>query len=133
LLVVWHVRLVRVHEPVDKGLDRDGLKLLASALIDKVLSVLFFCLVQIFDLIVLIEKSEKDEKKKSLLSLTGLRKTYRLISKFSQIIKVSTAPCSSADIVSAIAKQYLPVSRLISSKYWPEMSLAEFQKESNYK
>ena len=64
MLVVWHVRLVRVNEPVDKGLDRDGLKLLASALIDKVLSVLFFCLVQIFDLIVLIEKSEKDEKKK---------------------------------------------------------------------
>lgn len=42
--------------------------------------------------------------------------TYLWISKFSQQIKISTAPSSNAFNVSSTPKQYFPVSWLISSK-----------------
>ena len=41
------------------------------------------------------------------------------MSRFSQQIRVSTAPISKALRVSSTPKQYLPVSWEISSKYFP--------------
>ena len=49
-------------------------------------------------------------------SAPGTFSTYRTMSKFSQQIKISTAPSSRAMSVSSSPKQYLPVSWLISSK-----------------
>uniref|UniRef100_A0A2P2L101 Uncharacterized protein n=1 Tax=Rhizophora mucronata TaxID=61149 RepID=A0A2P2L101_RHIMU len=45
--------------------------------------------------------------------------THRLMSRFSHTIRVSTAPASRACNVSSTPKTYLPVSWLISSKYFP--------------
>ena len=45
--------------------------------------------------------------------------TYRVMSKFSHTINVSTAPISNPFNVSSTPKQYLPVSCEISSKYRP--------------
>ena len=48
----------------------------------------------------------------------AFRSVFRVVSRFSHTIKVSTAPMSNALRVSTIPKQYLPVSRAISSKYF---------------
>lgn len=49
-------------------------------------------------------------------------RTYRTMSRFSQTIRISTAPISSAFSVSCTPKQYFPESCEISSKYLPKIN-----------
>ena len=64
-------------------------------------------------------KTTRKETKKSLPSVVWFLRTNLWMSMFSQTMRMSTAPISSALKVSSTPKQYFPVSWLISSKYRP--------------